>query len=156
MAILIRHPLNLGAQIFRINRGLIRAVRGKPGRTTFVPRPGFWEAKECEAVECPHYNFGWVTTVDPATDLGQAQAHYIRKKSHRSFKEEREQIAGTLIRFIFEPGQRCFREHIRPVDRDPLFKNLANGQEDPDMGYDKFFTTFNEVTALKAQRRKEV
>ena len=156
MGILIKHPLFLGHQIFRINRGLVAAVRGKAGGTTFVPRPGFWETKECEAAECSHYHFGWVTTVDPATPLGQSQARYIRKQSGRSFREERNGTEGALIKFIFGPGQKCFETHTRPVQRDPLFVTLAPGRETKRMDYDEFFDTFNETTAQSNQKRREV
>ena len=156
MSIFINHPLFLGHQIFRMNRGVVTPVRGRPGQTTFVPRPGFWQAKECEAVECPHYNFGWVTLVDPATELGQQQSHYIRKQSGRSFREERHGTEGSLIRFTFEPGQKCFQTHTRPVDRDPLFLTLAPGKETKRMDYDEFFDTFNETTVQREQKQKEV
>ena len=107
-------------------------------------------------MECPHYNFGWTTTVDVSSPLGQTQADYIRKKSGRSFKEERGEVAGSLIRFLFDSGQKCFREHSRPVDRDPIFKSLIPGRDSKLMDYDEFFTTFNEASAQRAQKDKEV
>lgn len=107
-------------------------------------------------MECPHYNFGWVTVVDPSTPLGERQAHYIRKQSGRSFKEKRDSVAGALIRFIFEPGQKCFQTHQRPVDRDPRFLNLVPGAEAHVMDYDQFFDTFNETTIQRTQKRREV
>lgn len=155
--LLIKGPLNLGRQVFRINRGIPRPVRGKPGQTTWVMRPGFWEDADCERAECPHYNFGWTTLVDPATPLGKGQMHYIRKVSGRSFREEPSgQHQGALLLFTFEPGQKCFRAHKLPVLRDPIFSNLARGRETADMDYDRFFDTFNEVSTQQRQKRRVV
>jgi hypothetical protein len=74
-------------------------------------------AATCEQVECGHRANGWQTLVDEATELGQRQAAYIRR-SGRRFREVRGD-AG-LVRFVFEPGQRCFTPHSRPAS-DPLY-----------------------------------
>lgn len=63
----------------------------------------------CEDVRCEAWQFGFETTVDEATPLGQAQAAYIRQSSGRTFREMRS--AAGLTVFRFEPGQRCFAEH---------------------------------------------
>ena len=62
---------------------------------------------------------GWQTIL-PASDT--ANVGYIRR-SGLGFREETE---GQLIRFIFEPGQECFKgragEHRVPVERDPILR----------------------------------
>lgn len=79
----------------------------------------------CEAVGCGAWARGWEITVDEATDLGRAQAHWIRTESGRTFREYRTD-AGLAV-FRFESGQRCFAEHrtrperysVRPGDWRP-------------------------------------
>lgn len=85
-----------------------------PLRTHF--RPG-----TCAEVDCPGYLNGFRTRVDERTDLGQSQAHYIRKESGRRFTEDRDDAGLTV--FTFEPGQRCFAsgDHKVRIDRPELF-----------------------------------
>ena len=63
----------------------------------------------CEAADCGAWRHGWQTIVDERTDLGTAQAAYIRQKSGRTFREQRSGDGLTV--FTFEPRQRCFRDH---------------------------------------------
>lgn len=83
----------------------------------------------CEEVRCESWQFGWETICDESTDLGLAQATYIRQRSGRTFTEHQSAAAvsatwrpgaGTLVRpltvFRFEARQRCFAEHrTRPA-----------------------------------------
>jgi hypothetical protein len=62
----------------------------------------------CELVECDAWKHGWETTVDERTDLGMAQATYIRQKSGRTYREMK---SGPLTVFRFQSRQRCFGEH---------------------------------------------
>jgi hypothetical protein len=62
----------------------------------------------CEDAGCLAYRNGWETRVDESTDLGKAQAVYIRTQSGRTFREMR---SGGLTVFRFPGGQRCFAEH---------------------------------------------
>lgn len=67
----------------------------------------------CRDVGCQNWAHGWETTVDEGTDLGKAQAAYIRQKSGRDFTELR---IGTVANpgltvFRFAAFQRCFTEH---------------------------------------------
>lgn len=71
------------------------------------------ERQSCKDVACPHHMFGWETTVDEGTQLGKAQAGYIRYQSGRRFKEER--LPTGLTRFAFYPGQTCFSVHERVI-----------------------------------------
>lgn len=63
----------------------------------------------CEQVDCPQWRNGWDSVIDERTELGQAQAGYIRVHSRRTFREMRTEAGLTVFRF--ESGQRCFAEH---------------------------------------------
>lgn len=84
-----------------------------------TPLETHWREATCTEVACPHEEHGWKTAVDEASDLGQRQAHYIRKLSGRTFHEHVEQ--DGLTTFLFPPGQRCFREHRIKEDRPALY-----------------------------------
>ena len=70
----------------------------------------------CEEAGCPAFLGGWRSTVDLSTDLGQAQAAYIRG-SGRGVTEPEPGV------FEFAPGQPCFRadQHRARIDRPDLF-----------------------------------
>lgn len=72
----------------------------------------------CQEVECEANLKGWTTVCDVATDLGKQQAQYIYHMSGRHFTTSE---VGTLVSFVFSPGQVCFREHKRQLERDPVF-----------------------------------
>jgi len=63
----------------------------------------------CERVRCAAWREGWESAIDESTDLGKAQAQYIRSQSGRTFREMRTE--GGLTVFRFEARQRCFAEH---------------------------------------------
>lgn len=63
----------------------------------------------CEHVNCIAQAHGWKTAVDERTELGAAQAHYIRTASGRKFTEDRTPEGLTV--FDFEAGQQCFAQH---------------------------------------------
>ncbi|MFI8301568.1 hypothetical protein ACIGCZ_37300 [Streptomyces nigra] len=63
----------------------------------------------CEQVGCPAWRQGWESVIDERTDLGKAQAAYIRGQSGRTFREQLRGDGFTVFRF--ESGQRCFAEH---------------------------------------------
>ncbi|WP_344890437.1 hypothetical protein [Actinomadura meridiana] len=69
----------------------------------------------CELVGCQAWLNGWETAVDEHTDLGRAQAEYIRHQSGRTFREQR--TAAGLTVFVFESRQRCFAEHRTRPER---------------------------------------
>jgi hypothetical protein len=85
-----------------------------PKSTHFVPAT-------CEQVDCAHYLHGWQSVIDETTELGQRQAHYIRKESGRAFRERRREDGLTV--FFFEAGQPCFdaQRHQRRLDRPELY-----------------------------------
>ena len=84
-----------GVQHFRINR----------------PWDTHWRVADCKEVDCLHYIKGWATVVP----TGSVQAEYIRHECGRHFTEERQE--GNLTAFTFPAGQRCFKEHRLPKDK---------------------------------------
>lgn len=84
----------------------------------------------CEQVACQAWRQGWESSIDERTDLGKAQAAYIRTESGRTFREMRTEAGLTVFRF--ESGQRCFADHkTRPelyLVRDGDFRGNPTGQ----------------------------
>ena len=74
----------------------------------------------CEEVDCPAYLHGWKTVIDESTELGQQQAHYIRDESGRRYQRDPVVFGQGLATYVFEAGQRCFRQHHEPLEREPL------------------------------------
>lgn len=91
----------------------------QPARTHFRPAT-------CDEVDCDAYRNGWVTTVDLSTDLGQRQYEYITHDRTRGCSMQR--VSMTLVKFVFRPGNRCFRsgDHKLPVGR-PATLYVAEG-----------------------------
>ena len=87
-----------------------------------APPSTHWRKATCREVRCVHHEMGWQTLVDERTDLGQRQAHYIRRMSGRSFVEERNTTGLTV--FTFPPGQECFREHYVRLEREEVFSKV--------------------------------
>lgn len=84
-----------------------------------APRSTHFRPASCSEVGCPHFHYGWITTVDENLELGQAQAHYIRKVSKRQYTETKD--AKGLTSFRFEAGQECFTQHKVRLDKPELF-----------------------------------
>jgi len=84
-----------------------------------APKATHTRSGSCAEADCPNLQHGWRSVIDEATDLGAAQAAYIRRESGRKFTEERD-LAGLTV-FTFEPWQRCFAEHIVPLEREPFY-----------------------------------
>lgn len=62
----------------------------------------------CERVGCPQWRSGWESVIDESTQLGKAQAGFIRG-SGRTFRQQK--TATGLTVFRFEAYQRCFADH---------------------------------------------
>jgi hypothetical protein len=73
----------------------------------------------CDEAGCDAYQRGWITRCDEVTELGERQAHYIRKLSGRRYTEQRTSVGLTI--FTFEAGQQCFDTHTVPLDREPIY-----------------------------------
>lgn len=84
-----------------------------------APQATHFRVATCAEINCLAFTRGWVTAVDETSELGQRQAHYIRKESRRSFKETREESGRTV--FTFEPGQKCFAQHKTRIDRPEIY-----------------------------------
>jgi hypothetical protein len=86
-----------------------------------APLPSHWFPASCEQIRCRSWVDGWLTLVDESTDLGAAQAAYIRADRTRGHDEVRQ--PDGLTRFVFGPGQRCFqaRQHRRRLDRPEIY-----------------------------------
>ena len=182
MGILIKHPLHLGQQVWRITRGLRRVARDSSGASvvTYTPDPAYWEAKTCRDYECSHYIQGWETFCDINSPIGGSQIDFIRKRSGRQFREfteahqnclHQELMGAGWVHFVFSPGQNCFRStdhqsgisgfassgpHLKPIQRDPVFKNVIPGVTSTTMDYDEFQDTMNEIAIQKGQNSREV
>lgn len=85
------------------------------------PLSTHWKPATCEDAGCQPYLNGWETFVNEATELGQKQAHYIRKQSGKHFKEHRNDVGITV--FTFSAGQPCFKsqDHKVPVGRPEIY-----------------------------------
>lgn len=87
--------------------------------TISAPLATHWNTATCADVDCPHYLHGWESHIDERTQLGQRQAHYIRKESGRRFTEEKNELGITV--FSFEAGQKCFAQHRARNMRDERY-----------------------------------
>lgn len=86
-----------------------------------MPLRSHWRPATCEEVDCDDYRYGWVSTFDGATELGQRQIHYCEHDRSRTFSIQRPSL--TLVKFVYPPGQRCFRagDHRVPLERPARF-----------------------------------
>jgi hypothetical protein len=120
------------------------------------PGPAFWrENLGCEQVDCDALRHGWVTRVDEATELGQRQAHYIRREAGRLFDEERE--PSGLAAFTFPAGQPCFRDgaHRAQLEREPLYV-VRRGDYRKDLGTTRTHTRSEHWTEDFAENQDKI
>lgn len=89
-----------------------------------MPLGTHWREVDCETAACQVQAKGWMTTVDESTDLGQRQAHYIRRVSGRHFTESKGPGGATI--FTFPPGEECFQTHRVQIDR-PQIHSVRGG-----------------------------
>lgn len=87
-----------------------------------APRATHRMEATCKDVDCPHYLHGWQTVVP----TGSEQEQYLDHVTGRKFVKR---LDGESAVFIFYPGQRCFRQHTKPLFRPPvlLHKKDWNG-----------------------------
>lgn len=98
----------------RLAPGLLKTYEIKAPKSTHF-RPA-----TCAEFGCEYMREGWQSVIDESTELGRAQAHYIRNKSGRRFTEDRNQAPGMTV-FRFEAGQSCFGEHQLRLDKPELY-----------------------------------
>ena len=116
------------------------------------PLSSHWRRATCAEMDCPQYLFGFETLIDEATQFGQHQAAYIRHQSGRHFTEERQ--ASGLTRFVFPAGQRCFREHKIPLEREPILTRASLGDKVV-LERGRWVEDFNENSERINKQRKE-
>lgn len=89
-----------------------------------APPATHWRPATCAEVDCAAHRDGWSTTVDAGTLAGVEAVDWIRHQSGRRFRAER--LPGSLVRFTFEAGQKCFgwRKHMAPVGRPEVFLRI--------------------------------
>lgn len=104
-------------ELFRIAPGL--PVQAMKTYAIASPISTHYRDGTCEEAGCLAHQHGWQTNVDESTELGQRQAHYIRKLSGRRFTERRTELGLTA--FTFEAGQKCFATHKVPLERPELY-----------------------------------
>lgn len=74
----------------------------------------------CAEVDCAARAHGWASRINIRTDLGAAQAVYIRMHSGRAFTAT-EPSADGIVTFTFPAGQNCFAEHTVSLERPEFF-----------------------------------
>lgn len=84
-----------------------------------APLATHWRDGSCEEAECDVYAHGWVTVVDEATELGRAQAAYVRTDRTREYTESYD---GALTSFVFVAGQQCYQAHRVPLERPAILR----------------------------------
>lgn len=97
-----------------------------------APRSTHWRPATCEEVRCSAFVDGWTSVFDESTELGRAQADYVRgkftlpngEKCGRKYTEYRRENS-TLVTFRFFPGQKPFGDehdnHAVPLGRPAIF-----------------------------------
>lgn len=76
-----------------------------------------WRKATCEEVNCAPHRYGWVTTVDLSTDLGQRQYEFITHDPRR--RPSMQRVSLTVVKFVYGPGFPCFNDntHRQPLER---------------------------------------
>lgn len=100
----------------------IQPLRPPQAYKTFqvlAPRDTHFREVACEHVNCEAQAHGWKSVIDERTELGAAQAHYIRTASGRQFTEARSPEGLTVFDFV--AGQQCFAQHKERLDRAALY-----------------------------------
>jgi hypothetical protein len=96
---------------------------GSPGDyktyTLSAPLTTHYRVATCAEVDCEHWREGWCSAIDTSTELGIRQADYIVNDSGRSYTQVVDKAGGRVL-FTFPAGQRCFRQHHVPLERDPV------------------------------------
>jgi hypothetical protein len=78
-----------------------------------------WRPATCEEFECQDYKYGFVTTIDVSTELGQRQHHFLTHDTKRRYHIQR--VSLTVFKFVYGPGNICmgYRDHRVPIGRPP-------------------------------------
>jgi hypothetical protein len=114
----------------------------------------FWRQASCAEVECAGYVHGFSLRVDEGTELGRAQAAYLRSDRSRRGAEHRDEVGLTV--FSFSPGQRCTSDtddqHRVALEREPLYV-LRNARGKREVTPTQWTDTLHEATDQLATLR---
>ncbi len=78
------------------------------------PRETHTRAVKCSADNCDQFRQGWRTALDCSVPQQREAATWITQQPARHYTWEQ---VGSVVTFIFPPGQQCFRGHreiVRP------------------------------------------
>lgn len=84
-----------------------------------APPATHWQVVSCQQYGCLTQQRGFRTILDTATDLGRAQAGYLRTRAGRPHREHRS--GPSQVTFVFPPGTDCFTTHRQPLGRPALY-----------------------------------
>lgn len=87
------------------------------------PLDTHFRAATCVEVDCANHATGWKMGFDLTDDEKARAARWIRDKSGRAYTYELFGGSGLpeyRVVFTFPAGQRCFRTHRVPLERDPF------------------------------------
>lgn len=85
-----------------------------------APLTTHFREASCAEVGCDAHLNGWKTVIDSSTELGARQLNYIRLHSGRKYNDVTG-LGTTMVTLLFAAGQKCFRQHRMPLDREPLY-----------------------------------
>lgn len=91
-----------------------------------MPKSTHTRKARCEEVDCVAHQRGWVTSLDTSIAQQRDLAKLIIKNDGN--RRWTTMQTGTMVQFVFPPGQQCFADHRVPLDRPPIF-TLARGKE---------------------------
>jgi hypothetical protein len=86
-----------------------------------LPLKTHWVPASCEEVNCEPFLYGFVTTIDVSTPLGQKQYDFLIKDRKRTYSLQRPSM--HIFKFIYPPGTICmaYADHKLPKDRPGTF-----------------------------------
>lgn len=90
--------------------------------TASAPFSSHWRPATCEEYECDDFLYGFVTTIDFSTELGQKQLHHLTKVD-KERKYSLQRTGPFEVKIIYGPGNPCFRRqyHRVPIGRPPFY-----------------------------------
>jgi hypothetical protein len=86
-----------------------------------APLSTHWRPATCEEVDCEDYRYGFVTTIDVGTELGQRQFDFLTKRDKKR-SHTRQNVGNGLWKFVYKPGTICmkYQDHRVPIGMPPL------------------------------------
>lgn len=123
------------------------------------PLSTHWRRASCAEVECEQWQRGWVVVLDPAAPAYAELRRAIDASGRRyritttdAVNEERGMVLPPgLEAAVFDGGQTCFREHLLPLDREPLYIHRDRGRTWEHASWASWRDAYNEA-ALSARR----